>query len=139
MSKKLHNRLVSKGRYAWLIAGRTTLIAVAIILYTIGVGTFFLAMIMFASCNNYCIWVFFAAFGICGLASFFFGSESKVERVVPITKHTTSSLPPEETLVRASGLPPSNQQSELLRGVVPPTSETPPEELLRANTNSTGT
>jgi len=65
-----------------------------------------------------------------------FKEERKVQRVKLVTKRTSHLLPAVETLVRASDLPPSNQQAELLRGVAPPTSETPPEELLRATRSS---
>ena len=51
----------------------------------------------------------------------------------PITKHTTSSLPPEESLLRASQSEPSQQQTELLQAAQDGT-ETPAEELLRATT-----
>jgi hypothetical protein len=58
-----------------------------------------------------------------------------MEPVTLITRHNIADLPAVETLVRASALPPSHQQSELLRAA-PQGSETPPEELLRATTNS---
>ncbi|MCW3100845.1 MAG: hypothetical protein JWL77_6463 [Chthonomonadaceae bacterium] len=61
-----------------------------------------------------------------------------VRTVTFIAPKTASLLPPEETLVRASAAPPSHQQAELLRGVVSPASETPPEELLRAIKNRQG-
>ncbi len=51
--------------------------------------------------------------------------------MVPVTRHKTGDLPEVETLVRASDLPPSHQQAELLRAAQPG-QETSPEELLRA-------
>jgi len=73
---------------------------------------------------------------LCGgaffLSSCLFKKEGKIERVVPITQHNTSSLPPAESLVRASSIPPS-QQAELLRSAQYG-EETPAEELLRAST-----
>jgi len=56
----------------------------------------------------------------------------QIEPGRPLTDHTVHLLPPEETLVRASDIPPSLQQTELLRAVQIG-SETPPEELLRAS------
>jgi len=61
-----------------------------------------------------------------------------VHTLQPINIADTAALPAIETLVRPSDLPPSHQQAELLRGVVPPSSETSPEELLRANMNRIG-
>ena len=52
----------------------------------------------------------------------------------PINFADIAALPEIETLVRASDLPPSYQQAELLRAT-PQGSETPLEELLRATTN----
>ena len=59
------------------------------------------------------------------------------ERVEVITEQNAHRLPPAESLVRASDLPPSHQQTELLRAA-PQGSETPPEELLRATTKQQG-
>ncbi|MCW3099374.1 MAG: hypothetical protein JWL77_4992 [Chthonomonadaceae bacterium] len=64
----------------------------------------------------------------------------EAKQIVPVallTKASLNRLPAVETLVRASDLPPAHQQSELLRAA-PQGSETPPEELLRATTNSKG-
>jgi hypothetical protein len=52
-----------------------------------------------------------------------------------ITHHNTGQLPEVETLVRASDLPTSHQQANLLRAA-PQGSETPAEELLRAATTT---
>jgi hypothetical protein len=57
-----------------------------------------------------------------------------VRAIQPLNFADTTALPETETLVRASDLPPSDQQAELLRAA-PQGSETPPEELLRATTN----
>jgi hypothetical protein len=66
-----------------------------------------------------------------------FREAKAIERVAPITRHNTGHLPAAETLVRASDLPPSHQQAELLRAA-PQGSETPAEELLRAGMNRQG-
>jgi hypothetical protein len=55
---------------------------------------------------------------------------SEVEKVEKVTPQNAHLLPVEETLVRASVLPPSQQPAELLR-VAEISRETPPEELLR--------
>jgi hypothetical protein len=59
----------------------------------------------------------------------------KMETVAPATRHNIGDLPDVETLGRASDLPPSQQQAELLRAAKS-SQETPPEELLRATTGS---
>lgn len=66
----------------------------------------------------------------CGCKSFF-TSAREIEPVAPITRHNTGDLPAVETLVRPSELPPSHQQTELLRAARHG-QETPAEELLRA-------
>jgi hypothetical protein len=77
-------------------------------------------------------------FGIAAMwgAKSLYDHGKKIKSVTLITRHNTGDLPEVETLVRASDLPPSHQQAELLRGVALPSSETPPEELLRATTKS---
>ena len=57
-----------------------------------------------------------------------------VTEVTFIAPKTALVLPPEESLLRPSDLPPSHQQAELLRAAKPG-QETPPEELLRAGGN----
>ena len=57
---------------------------------------------------------------------------NKIDPVTLITTRTAHLLPSEEVLVRASDLPPAQQQSELLRAThMSP--ETPAEELLRSS------
>ena len=75
-------------------------------------------------------------FGTCSLLTLWYGktlfkAATQIRPVVLITKHNAKYLPEVETLVRASDLPTSRQQAELLR-VAKPGQETPPEELLRA-------
>jgi hypothetical protein len=60
-----------------------------------------------------------------------------VRALQPINFADTTAIPEEETLVRASDIPPSHQQAELLRAA-PQGSETLAEELLRATTNRQG-
>jgi hypothetical protein len=58
-----------------------------------------------------------------------------VRALQPINFTDTSALPAVETLVRASAVPPSNQQTELLHAAQYG-KETPVEELLRATTTT---
>ena len=139
-------RLVSKGRYAWLITERTTLAIGAVVFLCLGLTTLFGAVIFLMTAFNRnlpigpsiflgvglsltCVsaYMFFSAFR-------FYKNEKKIERAAPITRHTSHLLPPEESLVRASAIPASRQQSELLRAAQHG-KETPAEELLRATTN----
>ena len=56
-----------------------------------------------------------------------------IEPVQPVTERNAHLLPLQDTLVRSSDLPPSEQQAELLRAVQTG-QETPLEELLRSVT-----
>jgi len=60
-----------------------------------------------------------------------FKEAKKIAPVVLRTKAAQNQLSDAESLVRASDLPPSHQQAELLRAAQPG-QEMPPEELLRA-------
>jgi len=65
------------------------------------------------------------------------GKGDCLDQIVVMRRPNTGNFPEVETLIRPSDLPPSNQQAELLRAAQDG-KETPAEELLRANTNSTG-
>ena len=54
-----------------------------------------------------------------------------IEPVEPMTDQNAHLLPPQDTLVRGSHIPPTVHQAELLRAVQT-SSEAPPEQLLRA-------
>ncbi len=78
-------------------------------------------------------------FGVLGFGIILTGkkivhSADRIEPVVLLTKHNTGDIPEAEILVRASALPPSHQQAELLRAALG-SNETPEEELLRAGGN----
>ena len=60
-----------------------------------------------------------------------FKKAQRIEPVALLKRQSVIPLPEAETLVRASELPPSHQQAELLRAA-PQGSETPVAELLRA-------
>jgi len=70
------------------------------------------------------------------LSIYIFNLGRKMPPIAPITPQNAKQLPEIETLVRASNLPPSHQQAELLRATSQG-SETPPEELLRATLKDT--
>ena len=80
--------------------------------------------------GNACVYACIAA-ALSFLARYLYKSERKVERVALITKRTAHLLPPEDSLVRASDLPPVQPQTELLRAAGKG-SETQSELLLRA-------
>jgi len=148
MSKKPQRRLVSKGQYARLITTRAAILLLSLAcvfagLYTMvkmaesegqhrhskpGLMGAFLDLLVCTVPGVCCPIMFVGAFQL-------FKKERTIERVAPITRHSTSFLPPQESLVRASDLPPSQQQAELLRAA-PRGSETPTEELLRATTKT---
>jgi hypothetical protein len=135
MSEKPQKRLVSKGRYAWLMAVRAVLVSIALVCILIGLFFTRLWLLMPHSIQGEPTCTVGILASICGGTYFLsfrlFKKERTIERVLPITKHTTSFLPPKESLVRASDMPPSHQQAELLRAAQM-CHETPPEELLRA-------
>jgi len=140
MSEKPKKRLVSKSRYAGVLTTRIILLCVVLAFAKGGIDAFCLVAqdlghertllidSVLVDVVNVCL-----ASGMLFVAYWLFKKERKIERVSPITTRTTSSLPPEETLVRPSDLPPSQQQAELLRAAQYGKG-TPAEELLRAST-----
>jgi len=143
MSKKPGKRLVSKKQYV-LAVGTKTLLSVS------GFGLCVGGLVGLASCLVLCMLVgsdshhVAGAWSVLGTLSamwvvllaagrILLKKGKKLDTGILLTRANTGDLPEVETLVRASDRPPSHQQAELLRGVAPlPTSETPPEELLRA-------
>jgi hypothetical protein len=140
MSEKPQKRLVSKGQYAWSMTGRALLLSMCILFSLFGVYSLVVTgWTLYTNVSVFDVGLLCLTFMnlLFTGGSFFFAcclweGERGVERVVPITKRTTGTLPPEaETLVRASDLPPSDQQAELLRAAQFG-KETSAEELLRA-------
>jgi len=142
MREKPRKRLVSRGRYIYLSSKRMSLTflykfsfgAAAIVLLGAVVGMYFpfdsfwvnVALILLGSVLS----------GILGVMGIKFAEKvSKMEDILPITQDNVSRLPLESILVRASDLPPSQQQAELLRAATG-SNETPAEELLRATTKT---
>jgi len=149
MSEKPKKRLVSKGRYVQTIMGKGGLYSVGISLYAstpvlLCISLFCLVVgyvtgsdpdgfdrtTMFILCGCFLA----LAVGTLWCGTKVFDKAAKIEEVTPLTKNNTGDLPETETLVRASDLPPSDQQAELLRAALP-SSKSPPEELLRATQN----
>lgn len=138
--EKPKKRLVSKGRYAWLMAGRATLLSVSVTASILGLTAFGLSLLMvcvsFMWGFNGIGYLWSVGFACVAVGLFFvafrsFKAEQRIERVTPLTPQRAFHLPPEETLLRAADLPPSQYPAELLRaaGKSP---ETPAEHLLRA-------
>jgi hypothetical protein len=154
MSEKPEKRLVSKGQYLKTLGDKGASYAAGVFYGLLGVPFLLISLFCFVIGlygllfsgfpSEISIVLFIAVISLILSMGAFWGCKSyfkraqEIEPVTPITRHNTGQLPEIETLVRPSDLPPTHQQAELLRGVATPNSETPPEELLRATTNSKG-
>ncbi|MCW3053425.1 MAG: hypothetical protein JWN14_2595 [Chthonomonadales bacterium] len=140
MSKKPQKRLVSKREYIGRLAeaANQTLIGFA----CLGGGAYFLWLFLMLVADMYreqAPWtVYTLALPFVGISAFFlwiskniWTMASEIKHVTPITHKNNHFLPAKETLVRASNVPPAQQQAELLRATQVGT-EIPPEQLLRA-------
>lgn len=139
-------RLVSKSQYATTVMGKSALYILAIFVSI--AGLFFLAFTLFIlthfrsmaadmpilPCFVSLLFMGWMTFTTLKYSRSFYREAKDIEPVRPLTSYNVHQLSPEDSLVRASDLPPSHQQAELLRAV-PQGSETPPEEMLRADTN----
>lgn len=129
---KPKKRIVSKGQYALLETQRTALTTVAIHLFVLcGLSGFACQAFFAARMMGWAMPCLGMASATLLLGVRLVKSEQKIERTLPLTQKNTSDLPAVQTLVRPSDIPPSHQSSELLRSA-PQGSETPPEEMLRA-------
>ena len=144
MSKdKSQKRMVSKGSYLKLMSTRGRLMSGTILFSVFGAMS--LSAALWGITNHHRqfwgLWLFETCLGFAfgawswRIASYCFREEQKVERVALVTNRTVNLMPPKESLVRASDMPPSHQQTELLRAAQNG-KETPPEELLRATTSN---
>lgn len=148
MSDKPQKRLVSKGQYLKTIGDRGVTYASGVFYGLLGVTFLLLSLFSFG------YFFFIACLGsidsfllgigvlllILSMAAFWgckscFWRATESEDVAPITRHNTGNLPAAETLVRASNLPPSQHQTELLRAAQYG-KESPVGELLRAGESS---
>ena len=148
-TEKPKKRLVRWDVYLWSVCKRTILRVSASGLGIFGVGILLMTIVgvvrfgvfqqdLKQSLVSFCIAIGMycgAGIGLLRWAKSLSRKAQKIEPVAPITRHNTGNLPEVETLVRASDLPPSHQQAELLRAVQNG-KETPPEELLRATTKN---
>jgi hypothetical protein len=144
MNEKPLKHLVHKGRYVWVMTLRATLMSTAVLLLIFGVT----AIILSYWINSTGLYYWLGSTGLqteqfCALvapaiiflAFRVYKWERHIERVKLITTQNLDLIPPEDCLVRASDLPPSQQKAELLRAVRQG-AETPAEELLRAGQGS---
>jgi len=146
MSENPKKRLVSKGQYLKTLGEKGATYTAGIFLGLTGVPLLLISLFSFNRCFSsgdfsegflfIGVVSLFWSLGIFGGCKSFFKSAQEIEPVAPITRHNTGDLPAVESLVRASDLPPSDQQAELLRAVSQG-SETPSEELLRATLKGT--
>jgi hypothetical protein len=137
-SEKPRKLVVSKGRYAMLIAQRTVLTTGAIQLFVIcGLSSVVCissisTRVMGFAAPSLGVAVTTLLLGLCLIKI-----EQKVERVAPATQQNTQHLPEIQTLVRPSDLPPSHQPAELLR-MAQSGDATPADELLRITRSGQG-
>ena len=158
MSGKPQKRLVSKGQYLWIMGMKTTLYVAATGVVCLGLAGLVLNIYgswddvsrtagstdletaiplgRFTPTDHIYFLVLGAILSVTCLAIIWLGKSmfKKAQRVEPVAllkRQSVIPLPEAETLVRASDLPPSHQQDELLRAA-PQGSETPAAELLRA-------
>jgi hypothetical protein len=147
MSEKPKKRLVGRRQYV-VVLGKT------VSLYTVGMISFCGGIILLLPLGfdamgvwgNYSVGVralrFVIGVGVIALmlrlGKYTLIKANTVEAVGLLTHHNSHLLPPEESLVRASDVPPSQQQTELLRAAQYG-KETPAQELLRASTDGQDT
>ncbi|MCW3100275.1 MAG: hypothetical protein JWL77_5893 [Chthonomonadaceae bacterium] len=144
MSEVSQKQLVSKRRYVWLMVRRCLLACCSILCPFIALAFMFASLML-----GFCVLVppagmewrlaaavltlitalCMVAFGV--LAIRLMKQEEKTVSVAPITRRNARHLPPQENLVRASDVRPTQQHAELLRASLYGKT-TPSEELLRA-------
>ena len=148
MSEKPKKRLVGWAEYADTITQKSTAYCLAAVfggggsLSLVSAVTAILKSVVkivisgdsrdefFISCSGSIPRIGLGLIGIWIAVTLFKGAR-QVRSVALLTKHSAKGLPDVETLPRASYLPPSQQQAELLRAAQVG-KETPPEQLLRA-------
>lgn len=141
MSEKREKRLVGWKQYVQTKCAALIAYSVGIVLM---IGGFLLPLALLIDMGGWIIIAFPIILAAAGLGYLAVKAGVSIIRftenralIAPITRYNTAGLPETETLVRPSDLPLSHQQAELLRGVAPPSSETPPEELLRGTLKDT--
>jgi hypothetical protein len=142
MNEKPQKRLVSKRQYVAVLGKTVSLYSAGMIFFCGGLilllPLFIDAMVAW---GNYPVGIralrFASGAGVIALllllGKYTLIKATTIESVELLTHQNSHLLPPEETLVRASDAPPSQQQTELLRAAQYG-KETPAEELLRATT-----
>ena len=142
MSEKPEKRLVSKGQYVRVMGKRLGFGGVSVLFLALG----FICILSSLLCVCGVIFVHNKMEYLLALLAFIaasvplltvgFRTKDLVEAsqsIAPITDKNAHLLPLHDTLVRGSDLPPTVQQSELLRATQAG-QETPQEELMRATT-----
>ena len=148
--KKPQKRIVSKERYVQVMGKKVGFYSIAVC--SLGIGSISLLYMFSVWCNavnayvrndvhTYHVandtlgnfWPFLFGWFVLWMwiSRKLFRDGKAIEPVQPITERNTHLLPLQDTLVRSSDLPPSEQQAELLRAVQTG-QETPPEQLLRS-------
>ena len=137
MSEKPQKRLVSEEEYAWLMIKRAFLGLASLGFCLLGAWVVLVALAWACWYPLYgLIWGLGSAFPL-GVAFCLSRAMKSIKLSMLITTEDADLLPQQETLIRPSDLPPSQQQAELLRAAQHGI-ETPTEELLRATTNRQG-
>ena len=153
MSEKPQKRLVSKAQYVIKLLDKGSAHAFAVTVVGSGIGLLIGSLLVIQSAVKLNAAVRmtpsiptgidttqriaqFSLLSVLSIGAIWYGvkrfkTAEKMESVTPITRHNTGELPAVETLVRASELPPSHHQAELLRAAQNGNA-TPAEELLRA-------
>ncbi len=149
MSEEPQKRLVRMKEYVGVVAGKGILSSTAyvflsggVLLLVAGIPSAILGGLSalqghLDGTSGLVMGALLSALGFAGIykSTKMFARIEKIEPVALLTKENAKHLPETETLVRASDLPPTHQQTELLRAVRD-IAETPPEQLLRATQES---
>jgi hypothetical protein len=130
-TEKPQKRLVSKGRYAWVMTTRVAFGSGSLLCSVLGAGVALFAAVALCQGDRQGPHFAWTAAGLFSWAYLLSKKRQNMASVMPLTKQTSHLLPPEESLVRASNAPPSEQPTELLRAARAGP-ETPQEQLLRA-------
>lgn len=143
MSERPQARLVSRKRYVRVMGKRVSLITLGTTSTIVGAWLLLCAFIEIfdlsgdrpASLTVRDLLIGAALSACAVVVGIMMVKGTMTEAVGLITSQNAHLLPPKDSLVRASDLPPSQQQDELLR-VAQYGKETPPEQLLRAGEES---
>ena len=143
MDEQSPRRVVSKGRYVRVMSTKMALASTYVFSFFLALFALFGSMVCIILAfdpQNRALWAFLLlpALGCAAVStSAFFWTlhlirkEQQIAPVLPLTRRNAHMASAEESLVRASDLPPTHPETELLRSTSYD-QETPAEELLRA-------